>query len=142
MQMSPALTTGNAEIDRHHVDFVEALNALEGASDEAVVGVLDNLISHCEAHFGFENEQMKASGFPPIGCHAGEHDMVLETVREIRKRAVAGQPGMARSLGPALSEWFENHVQSMDSILARFLADPGAFAAPAGEPAVGCSVPA
>lgn len=141
LTLTPELITGNADIDRHHADFVEALNAIGSANGDDMVAALDRLIAHCQAHFDFENEQMQASHFPPIGCHAGEHEMVIETVREVRRRAAAGHPEIAAGLGPALSEWFSNHVQSMDAILARYLAQPEAFAAAPAE-AGGCGVPA
>lgn len=130
LSLHSALITGDAEIDRHHAEFVAALNAVGNAAPEDVVATLDHLLACCEAHFRFENEQMKASNFPPIGCHLGEHDMVTETVRAVRARAAAGHPQIAQTLGPALTEWFENHVQSMDAVLARYLAQPpGQYAA-------------
>lgn len=124
LTLHSALITGDAEIDRHHADFVAALNAVGSAPADGVVAALDHLLAHCETHFTFENAQMKTSNFPPIGCHLGEHDMVTETVRAVRARAAAGHPEIAQTLGPALTEWFENHVQSMDAVLARYLAQP------------------
>lgn len=124
--MSPLashLLTGHPDIDAHHREFVEALAAI-GQPDD-VVAALDRFVAHCEAHFSFENAQMEESGFPPIGCHRGEHDMVLETVREVRRRVAAGDARLAASLVPALTEWFDNHVMSMDAVLARFLAQGG-----------------
>lgn len=135
LTLTPALTTGNAEIDRHHAEFIDALNAVGSASGDAVLAALDHLQSHCAAHFEFENAQMKASNFPPIGCHLGEHDMVTETVRAVRQRVADGNPEIAQSLGPALAQWFENHVQSMDAVLALYLAQPPEAYAPA--PAAG-----
>lgn len=124
LTLTPELLTGNAEIDRHHTDFIEALNAIATVPGEQLMQALEHLIAHCEAHFAFENDQMQASQFPPASCHTGEHEMVLETVREVRRRVVAGNPKIAASLGPALSEWFSNHVQSMDAVLALYLAQP------------------
>lgn len=130
LTLHSALMTGDAEIDQHHADFVGALNAVGSAPAGGVVDALDHLLAHCETHFTFENAQMKASNFPPIGCHLGEHDMVTETVRAVRARAAAGHPEIAQTLGPALTEWFENHVPSMDAVLARYLAQPpGQYAA-------------
>ena len=126
--LAPHLITGHADIDAHHREFVDALAALSHADDVTVA--LDRFVAHCEAHFSFENEQMEASGFPPIGCHRGEHDMVLETAREVRRRVAAGDERLAASLVPALTEWFDNHVMSMDAVLARYL-EQGASAQPA-----------
>ena len=142
--LTPELCTGDAEIDRHHADFIEALNAIDAVADHGVIAALDRLIAHCETHFEFENAQMKASNFPPIGCHLSEHEMVTETVREVRRHAAEGNPAVAKNLGPALAQWFENHVQSMDAVLARYLAQPPEMmaAAPALTEAPACGVPA
>ncbi len=144
LTLTPSLTTGNAEIDRHHADFIDALNAVGTAQGDAVLAALDHLQTHCDAHFAFENAQMTVSNFPPIGCHIGEHEMVTETVRAVRQRVADGNVQMAQSLGPALTQWFENHVQSMDAVLALYLAQPPQAYAPASEgiTATACGVPA
>ena len=91
LTFTPDLATGNAEIDDHHVQFIDALNALSDAPDAEMVALLTRLAAHCDEHFGFENRQMEESGFPPIGCHLGEHEMVQQTVREVLRRAEAGE---------------------------------------------------
>lgn len=125
LAFTPDLATGNPEIDDHHIQFVEALNAVSGAADSELVPLLTRLATHCDEHFGFENRQMEESGFPPIGCHLGEHEMVQQTVREVLRRAEAGEPQFAKNLGPALAQWFDNHARTMDVILAQHLAGDG-----------------
>ena len=122
LAFTPDLATGNPEIDDHHIQFVEALNAVSGAAESDLVPLLTRLAAHCDEHFGFENRQMEESGFPPIGCHLGEHDMVQQTVREVLRRAEAGEPQFAKNLGPALAQWFDNHARTMDVMLAQHLA--------------------
>ncbi len=122
LAFTPDLATGNAEIDDHHVQFIDALNAVSTAADGDMVALLTRLSAHCDEHFGFENQQMEESGFPPIGCHLGEHEMVQETVREVLRRAEAGEPQFARNLGPALAQWFGQHARTMDVMLAQHLA--------------------
>ena len=122
LAFTPDLATGNPEIDDHHIQFVEALNAVSGAAESDLVPLLTRLAAHCDEHFGFENRQMEESGFPPIGCHLGEHEMVQQTVREVLRRAEAGEPQFAQNLGPALAQWFDNHARTMDVMLAQHLA--------------------
>ena len=129
LAFTPDLATGNPEIDDHHIQFVEALNAVSGASESDLVPLLTRLAAHCDEHFGFENRQMEESGFPPIGCHLGEHDMVQQTVREVLRRAEAGEPQFAKNLGPALAQWFDNHARTMDVMLAQHLAGDSLTAA-------------
>ena len=129
LTFTPDLATGNAEIDDHHVQFIDALNALSDAPDAEMAALLTRLAAHCDEHFGFEDRQMEASGFPPIGCHLGEHEMVQQTVREVLRRAEAGEPQFAKNLGPALAQWFDNHARTMDVMLAQHLAGDALTAA-------------
>ena len=129
LAFTPDLATGNPEIDDHHIQFVEALNAVSGAAESDLVPLLTRLAAHCDEHFGFENRQMEESGFPPIGCHLGEHEMVQQTVREVLRRVEAGEPQFAKNLGPALAQWFENHARTMDVMLAQHLAGDSLAAA-------------
>ena len=122
LAFTPDLATGNPEIDDHHVQFIDALNAVSTADDGDMVALLTHLAAHCDEHFGFENRQMEESGFPPIGCHLGEHAMVQETVREVLRRARAGEPQFAKNLGPALAQWIDQHARTMDVMLAQHLA--------------------
>src|SRR4029078_10033483 len=91
------------------------------AADDGVLTAIDEFIAHTEAHFGQEEQWMDAIEFPPRGCHRGEHEKVLDTVREVRKRVAAGEYQLGRTLAEALAEWFPQHALSMDSILTLYM---------------------
>ncbi len=112
-------------MDDTHRGFVEQLNRVGEAADSAVLAALDDFIAHSEAHFGQEERWMDAIEFPPRGCHRGEHEKVLETVREVRRRVEAGDVRLGRTLAEALAEWFPQHAMSMDAILAMYMAEIG-----------------
>jgi hemerythrin-like metal-binding protein len=118
---SDQLAIGHAAMDDTHREFVLQLNQVGAAPDAGVLSALDDFIAHTEAHFGQEEQWMDAIEFPPRGCHRGEHDKVLETVREVRKRVAAGDVQLGRTLAEALAEWFPQHATSMDAILALYL---------------------
>jgi hemerythrin-like metal-binding protein len=122
---SEQLAIGQATMDDTHREFVEQLNRVGAAADSAVLAALDDFIVHTEAHFGQEERWMDAIEFPPRGCHRGEHEKVLETVREVRKRVEAGDVRLARTLAEALAEWFPQHATSMDAILAMYMTQIG-----------------
>lgn len=84
-----------ATMDDTHREFVSLLNRVGGASDDDLLGALDNFIAHTEAHFAQEDRWMQAIAFPPLHCHQGEHANVLEVVREVRKRVADGQIHLA-----------------------------------------------
>jgi hemerythrin-like metal-binding protein len=122
---SDQLAIGQAVMDDTHREFVEQLNRVGEAADSAVLAALDDFIAHSEAHFGQEEAWMDAIAFPPRGCHRGEHEKVLETVREVRKRVEAGDARLGRTLAEALAEWFPQHALSMDAVLAMYMTEIG-----------------
>ena len=122
---SEQLAIGQSIMDDTHREFVEQLNRVGLAADAAVLAALDDFIEHSEAHFAQEERWMDAIEFPPRGCHRGEHEKVLETVREVRKRVAAGDVQLARTLAEALAEWFPQHATSMDAILAMYMTQIG-----------------
>jgi len=129
---SEQLAIGHATMDDTHREFVEQLNRVGDAPDEGVLAALDDFIAHTEAHFGQEEQWMDAIEFPPRGCHRGEHEKVLETVREVRKRVADGNVQLARTLAEALAEWFPQHATSMDAILGLYMTQTGYAPASAG----------
>ena len=129
---SEQLAIGHATMDDTHREFVEQLNRVGDAPDEGVLAALDDFIAHTEAHFGQEEQWMDAIEFPPRGCHGGEHEKVLETMREVRKRVADGNVQLARTLAEALAEWFPQHATSMDAILGLYMTQTGYAPASSG----------
>ncbi len=114
-----------ATMDDTHREFVSLLNRVGGASDDDLLGALDNFIAHTEAHFAQEDRWMQAIAFPPLHCHQGEHANVLEVVREVRKRVADGQIHLGAVLAKAIAEWFPQHAATMDAMLAAFMKQTG-----------------
>jgi hemerythrin-like metal-binding protein len=114
---------GVARMDETHREFVGHYNALAAASPEQFVALFDVFYAHTEAHFDQENRWMDAVDFPP--CHRGEHDRVLEVMREVRVRVEKGDAFLGRRLVEELHPWFDNHVDTMDAALAFHLKDIG-----------------
>ncbi len=133
---SDALSVGYEPMDEVHREFVTLVNALMTCSDAELPQTLIDFAAHAQTHFGDEQAQMQASGFPPMPCHQREHDAVLSSVGQVQKRVAAGETEIARSLAIALADWFPEHAGYMDSALARWLIekerggtapDPAAF---------------
>ena len=112
-------------MDDTHREFVEQLNRVGAAADSAMLAAIDDFIAHTETHFAQEEQWMDALEFPPRGCHRGEHEKILETVREVRTRVEGGDYRLGRTLAEALAEWFPQHALSMDSILAQYMTQIG-----------------
>ena len=112
-------------MDDTHREFIDLLNRLADVPDGQMLEVLDEFISHTEAHFSQEQRWMDQMSFPPAECHVREHEGVLEISREVRKRVGAGETGLGRVLAQAVAEWFANHAASMDNVLALYMKEKG-----------------
>ena len=125
IEWNDALVLDEGVIDDTHREFVDLLNRMYDAPDGELLSILDEFIAHSEAHFGQEQRWMQELDFPPMICHVGEHEGVMEIAREVRRRAAAGDTTYGKILAQGVAEWFENHATSMDSVLAQFIKEQG-----------------
>ncbi len=108
---------GLDEIDDTHRDFVALVSALQTATDDELIERLGALRTHTQSHFAMEDEWMRETDFPPVGCHSGEHARVLEVFDGVLDRARQGDLKLARRLAEELTPWFEQHAATMDRML-------------------------
>jgi len=125
MEWNEALVLDGGVIDDTHKEFVGLLNRMYEASGDELLDILDQFISHTEAHFGQEQRWMEELEFPPLSCHVSEHEGVLEIAREVRRRAAAGDVSYGKILAQGVAEWFATHATSMDLVLAQFIKERG-----------------
>lgn len=112
-------------MDETHKEFVELLNTVERTADAQLLEVWQALIAHTEGHFGQEDRWMEATGFAAGNCHAGQHKVVLEIMREGSRKAAEGDCTMIRGMTPELASWFSYHAQTMDAALAQHIQSVG-----------------
>lgn len=110
-------------------DLAEALEAHRAGrtGPEPVVACFQALYDHTVEHFGREDAAMQQSGFPPYQVHHGEHVRVLEELAE-EGRAFGEGGDVARLhayVTQAVPAWFVNHILTMDTMTARFVASRG-----------------
>ena len=125
MEWNESLVLGQGLMDETHREFIELLNRVAAAPDQEMLAVLDEFIRHTEAHFAQEQLWMEQITYPPLTCHVREHDGVLETAREVRRRVAAGETRFGQVLARAVAEWFSNHAASMDNVLAMYMKEVG-----------------
>ena len=65
---------------------------------------LDRFIEHTQVHFEQEKLRMEDVSFAALSCHVDEHDRVLETCLEVRKRGVNGDTGFGEFLAHSVFE--------------------------------------
>ena len=118
---TPTLTLNDAVMDHTHVEFVELLNAVGAAGPQEIAAAMRAFVDHTEQHFAEEERWMKESGFPPLGCHQNQHNMVMQVAQEVCKRVAKGETDLGEPFAKAVAEWFSDHVTVMDSILKQYM---------------------
>ncbi|MEN3362746.1 MAG: hemerythrin [Burkholderiales bacterium] len=113
---------GYTPMDETHQEFVEIVNAMLVCPPEDLLKHLDAFAVHGDSHFAQELAWMRETNFPSTDCHAGEHDAVMKSVREVRELlANGGDPAIARGLAEELERWFPGHTDYLDSALAQWM---------------------
>jgi hemerythrin-like metal-binding protein len=138
---SEALALDLPLMDDTHREFVDLLAQAEAADDAALPALWDALVDHTTEHFGREDAWMRDTRFASGNCHAVQHKVVLQVLREGALHAGRGDLAPARQMIRELAIWFPQHAQSMDAALALHLRrvgyDPqtGELSAPEALPA-------
>jgi len=127
LEWSDALSLDLPLMDDTHREFVDLVTQLDQASDAALLPAWQALIDHTDAHFGQEDRWMAATRFASGNCHAVQHKVVLQTLREAGRLVAEGtEPQtLLRRLTQELAIWFPQHAQSMDAALALHLRHVG-----------------
>jgi len=122
-----------AFMNADHLHEGRLVNEVEAALDAhrrgegtlaAVVERLSLLAVHTREHFMREETAMRESGFPAYPVHKAEHDRVLEEMDAEAHafRETGDGERLSRYLAESLPAWFANHVRTMDTVTASFLA--------------------
>ena len=127
-----SLVLNNPELDTTHQEFVELLNAFGAALDGGTdaLPAYHALLAHTEAHFAMEEDWMARCGFEAQNCHAGQHAMVLNVMREaLRYANELNDREPLAILRTELAGWFPQHAEMMDAALVFTMEQVGLDAA-------------
>jgi hemerythrin len=114
------LVLNQPQLDSTHQEFIELLNAFGDALDAKVdaLPAYHALLAHTEAHFAMEEDWMARCGFEPQNCHASQHAMVLNVMREaLRYATELNDREPLNILRTELAGWFPQHAEMMDAAL-------------------------
>lgn len=114
------LVLNQPKLDHTHQEFVELLNAFGAALDGGgdALPAYEALLAHTEAHFAMEEDWMARCGFEPQNCHASQHAMVLNVMREaLRYANELKDREPLNILRTELAGWFPQHAEMMDAAL-------------------------
>ncbi len=115
-------------MNHDHADFAathDALLTALAATDSAQVDeLLKHLLTHTRDHFAAEETAMQQANFPPYPMHKMEHDKVLAVFQQQadnwqNQRDAAS---LQKFLAEDVAQWFVQHVNMMDFVTARYIA--------------------
>jgi len=119
------------EINKVHWEEVELLNSLykllhvETPDFKKVLLSLNELLLHVREHFANEERLMKESYYPTLQMHKAEHGKIINEINmqimEFRNRK--DYELLREYFEEEIPTWLNNHINSMDIILADFLVE-------------------
>ncbi len=115
------LLVGFKPIDDLHREFQDILGALMDPSEADYGKDLLGLHKHLLRHCAVEEEFMRQEDYPHIDRHRREHQRLLESVADARRRFDAGDLDGTRRFCTDLLDWFRIHASTEDAELAAFL---------------------
>jgi hemerythrin-like metal-binding protein len=125
LQWSPELGLGMPLMDDTHADCIALLAKVTQAPDDMLLSYWALLIDHTQEHFDREDDWMARTGFVAGNCHATQHDVILQVMREGGKRGLTGELDLVRQMAYELGLWLVSHINSMDAALAEHLRSVG-----------------
>jgi hemerythrin len=121
---------GFKPIDDLHREFQDILDALMDPGEADFGGDLLGLHKHLLRHCAIEEEFMRQEDYTHIDRHRREHQRLLESVADARRRFDAGDIPGTRHFCAELMNWFKVHAQGEDAQLAAYLqgrTEPSSF---------------
>jgi hemerythrin len=106
-------------------DQAEAFGAGRSSADQ-VAAALESLYQHTRMHFTREETAMVEASFPAYSFHQAEHVRILGELGEAERRfREAKEAAPLLSYLGSLPPWLGKHIQSMDAVTARYVAEWG-----------------
>ncbi len=110
------------DTDASHEALAEVIAGLIAASNAAFPVRFQTLVTLFKMHVAEEGGLMRASRYPGIAEHEGEHHRVLGELVQLNLAIRRGRTALARAyVKDGLAPWFDLHLATMDAALAAHL---------------------
>jgi len=112
------LRTGIQAIDRQHVEWFQALEALRkavaaGGGETGAAKALAFVVSYTRRHFADEEAAMRESAYPDLAEHRKLHDALVARINGIT--AAHGEGGEAAvQVLDLMAAWIREHIATAD----------------------------
>ncbi len=122
-------------MNEDHAEEARLINAAADRLDELRAGkvepdqvnaAVDAVYGHTREHFAREEAAMMDASFPAYAFHQAEHVRLLGELGEAQRRfQESGNGDELAAYLASFPSWFEQHITSMDSVTARYVAEWG-----------------
>ena len=122
IEWNEKFSVGVISVDHEHRELIELINGFQQKieQDDSVDAKLEYLgetLAHISAHFALEEKLMRESGYDEYLPHKGDHEILLDQLRDIMD-AVEEDAGVNNdALTTILERWFSRHFQTHDARL-------------------------
>ena len=126
MEWNSSYSVGVNNIDNQHLRIMTIINDLHittqlNTGKGAIKAILIELIACARIHFKFEEDLLKAVGYPAYEEHAQLHDEIRNRIKILHHVAVEeNEPELVLIF---LKEWWKSHILEEDMKYSQFLKD-------------------
>lgn len=118
--LQPALEPG--DVDATHQALAELIEGAVQADSAAFPSRFQALLTLMRLHIAEEGGLMRASHYPGLAEHEGEHHRVLGELVQLNLSLKRGRIALARAyVKDGMAPWLDLHVATMDAALMAYL---------------------
>ena len=126
LQWKSEYAIGIEAVDHEHREMIDLINGLhdslsEPETDITVAEFLGEIYAKIAAHFALEERVMRERGYDEFADHKGDHERLLDDIREIMDDYELRGAFDADTLAERLSDWFGTHFSTKDARLHKHL---------------------
>lgn len=126
---TPIYSVNVKELDAQHQKIFALINDLSELRNGDVNKKLDEIIKGLDEyaiyHFGTEESYFKKFAYPGAGEHIGAHEKYVEKIDELKNEK--DQSKLTLNLLKFLSDWWVNHIQTVDQKYSDFFNEHGLY---------------
>jgi len=130
MPWSAKLELGVKMFDDQHKELIKLINKLYYAmqtkkGDQAMLGILDELVNYTVYHFDNEEEMFRKYGYENQDQHIKIHTNLKNTAVDLKEKILAGEAVIGFNVISFLENWVKNHILVEDMKYAPFFKSKG-----------------
>lgn len=109
-------------VDATHLALVELIEGLIQADSAAFPSRFQALLALMRLHIAEEGGLMRASRYPGLAEHEGEHHRVLGELVQLNRSLKRGRIALVRAyVKDGMAPWLDLHMATMDAALMAYL---------------------